>query len=334
MTESDTSLLGSKRPLERTRIEDDMGYLTEWHGKAIVDWEPKAGAILNGSTGYRVSYEWENGSDWLDCFAKFLESPHIESVTMLIVGNWLPDNDNKINDVLQSVVAARDRLPNLTAIFMGDLSSMDSEISWIVQTDMSPLFLAYPKLEHFGTRGSGTGLSFGSLKHDCLKSLTIETGGLQMSVLDEVIQADLPNLTHLELYFGTVNYGSQITLESVQPFLQRGHEIFPNLTYLGLRNCEFVDDLAVSITQNGGRPVLQNIEVLDLSLGTLGDIGVEELASCVSIQKLKKLDIHYHFASEASIAKLQTLEIEVDTSDMQNPLAYSDVDTRFVAVSE
>jgi hypothetical protein len=79
---------------------------------------------------------------------------------------------------------------------------------WIQQCDVSPLFAAYPRLEHFCVRGAD-GLSFGALRHDRLKSLIIQSGGLGANVVREVA-ADAPELEHLELWLGDENYGAAI----------------------------------------------------------------------------------------------------------------------------
>ena len=39
---------------------------------------------------------------------------------------------------MEALVSARDKLPNARAIFLGDIT-MEGEISWIEQTDVSPV---------------------------------------------------------------------------------------------------------------------------------------------------------------------------------------------------
>jgi hypothetical protein len=109
-------------------------------------------------------------------------------------------------------VAARDHLPNLTAIFLGDIIIEENEISWINQSDVSPLFTAYPALEHFRVRG-GNGLIVGSIRHERLKSLIIESGGLPAQVVRDVAAATLPALEHLELWLGTEEYGGDAPID-------------------------------------------------------------------------------------------------------------------------
>ena len=100
--------------------------------------------------------------------------------------------------VVAALVAAREKLPKLRVLFMGDIISEENEVSWIEQTDVSPLLEAYPELEYFGVRG-GNGLRLGDIRHEHLRSLVIEAGGLAREVVLDVLRADLPSLEHLEL---------------------------------------------------------------------------------------------------------------------------------------
>jgi hypothetical protein len=304
-----------------------------WQNKTVVDWTTESTAALNGDTAYRLRLNWDDSANtrWTDLFAQFLAQPGTNEVTALIVGAWgaIVDNSETVEEVVAAVAGAREKLPNLTALFIGDIAQEESEISWIAQTDVSPLLNAYPKLEHFGIRG-GQGLSLGIPNHDHLKSLVVESGGLAVAVIEEIYAAKLPALEYLEFYTGDENYGGDSELEDITPFLTDGPEKWPNLTYLGIRDCEYADDVAGAIAADGGAPILKQLKTLDLSLGTLGTEGVEALAACPSITNLKKIDIHHHYASDESVAKLTALGIEVDASEKED----EDDDDRYVAVSE
>src|SRR5260370_17287755 len=78
--------------------------------------------------------------------------------------------------VVEALAAAREKLPKLRVLFMGDIIREENEVSWIEQTDVSPLLEAYPELEYFGVRG-GNGLHLGDIRHEHLRSLVIETCG-------------------------------------------------------------------------------------------------------------------------------------------------------------
>jgi hypothetical protein len=206
--------------------------------------------------------------------------------------------------------------------------SDENEISWIQQSDVSPLFKAYPGLEHFRVRGN-EGLTLGPIRHEKLKSLVVETGGLSVSVLRDIAASSLPALEHLELWLGDEGYGWDGTVEDLRPFLQGG--LFPKLKYLGLRDSEIADEIAVAVAV---APILGQIETLDLSLGTLGDMGAEALFDSPAIKSLRKLDLHHHFISPVMEARFAALGIEVDVSDRQKADDYDGESFRYVAVSE
>lgn len=267
----------------------------------------------------RVKLEYDEGKTWAEKFQKLLELPNSKDLTALVIGSWDAENmfDVGSEPVVEALVAARDQLPNLTAIFLGDVIYEECEVSWIHQSDLSPIFNAYPKLEFFAVRGSND-LTLGLLKSEHLKHLVIQTGGLDVRVVREVLNAELPNLEHLELYLGTDNYGANTQIDDLAPLL-RG-ELFPKLTYLGLRNSDLSDVLAGVLVN---APILERIKILDLSLGTLTDEGAKVFSSSEKLGTLEKLDIHHHFITEEALgvlkAHLRKLKIKIDASDAQDP---------------
>jgi Leucine Rich repeat len=312
-----------------------MGFyenLETWQGLPVVDWTAPCGT-LQPSSAYRLRIDWDDKTTWVDRFAEFLEQPGVSTITALVVGNWGTDDHGNLSIIVELITGARERLPALTALFLGDITSEECEVSWIPLADVSPLFHAYPKLEHFAVRGGmndNQDLTLGVLKHAHLKSLSVQTGGLNASIVEEVSIAELPELEFLELYLGTESYGGTVTPADLHTILTQGHEKWPKLRTLGLCDYDRADALAIALTAEGGVPVLAHLQTLNLSLGTLGDEGVEALAACPAIAKLAKLDIHHHYASPESVAKLMALGIEIDASDVQTEDGYG----RYVAVSE
>jgi len=303
--------------------------ITEFAGKSVVSWDAESSVEAFDGKIVRISIDWdeyEEGLKWVDKFAAYLDHPASAKATGLVVGGWdgLSEMAGDANLVVEAIVSARERLTDLTAIYFADVISEECEISWIELTDLSPIFAAYPALEYFVVRG-GPGLSLGAPRLPALRSLIVETGGLNGEVVREVSRASLPALEHLELWLGTQRYGSTVTVEDLEPILSGS--LFPNLKYLGLRDSDIADAVA-AVAANA--PILERIDTLDLSMGTLGDEGAEALLASPLVMQLKKLDIHHHYCTDAIMARLEALDIEVDVSEREDESEYG----RYVAVGE
>ena len=187
---------------------------------------------------------------------------------------------------------------------------------------------ALPALEELRIRG-GEGLSLGQISHQCLRTLVIQTGGLPVSVLHEIAAADLPQLEHLQLWLGEDNYGWDGSAEDIKGLIEPGK--FPRLTYLGLCNSEIANDIAMVVAQ---APLLEQLSILDLSMGSLGDQGAHALAESELVKTLVLLDISHHYVSDEGLAALNKLGIQVNATHRQKEDADDDEVYRYIAVSE
>jgi hypothetical protein len=304
----------------------------ESFGLPVTEWRPGVPLDDPSGTAYRLALEYdeaEAGETWERRFSDFLSQPGSGSVTSIVVGVWgdtSPLGDS--SSVVKSLSEAAGKLPALSALFIGDIISEEFEISWIEQSDMSPLFIAYPELEHFRVRG-GNKLRFGPLNHSRLRSLIVESGGLDVSVVRDITSSTLPELEHLELWLGSDSYGANAEMVDLAPILSG--KVFPKLRSLGLRDSELSDAIAAAVAHS---PLLERLRVLDLSLGTLSDDGAAALLASPGIKNLEFLDLHYHFCSDEMMAKLLRLDAKVDISDQQEPDEYEGESTRYVAVGE
>ena len=304
--------------------------LTEFAGKKVEDWDPEAGIGDPQKTVYRVRVSYDDEDEtWTDRFQSFLDDPRASQVDALVVGMWATDDSAATSEeVVEAIVSARDKLKNLRAIMLGDIVSEENEISWIQQSDLSPLFDAFPKLEHLTVRGGGN-LSFGTPRHTALRELIVQAGGLPPSVLHEIAQADFPNLEHLELWLGEPNYGGDATVEDLAPLLKGVR--FPKLKYLGLKNSMIQDEIAGVVAL---APVTERLEVLDLSMGTLGDEGAQALLASPAVRKLKKLDLHHHYISVPVANRLAELGPEVNLDDREEPDEWGGELHRYIEIGE
>lgn len=304
----------------------------EFAGRPVQDWDAETGIADPVGVAYRLSLSYdeaEEGDDIETKVAAFLADPAAPKVEALVIGTWITDDSSAPSTpIVEALAAARDRLAALRFLFFGDITSEQNEISWIVQSDLSPLLEAYPNLNHLTVRG-GMELALGTPRHAKLRELIIQAGGLPPSVIHEVASAELPALEHLELWLGEPNYGGDATVEDLAALLKG--ERFPRLKYLGLKNSMISDEIAAVVAL---APITQRLDVLDLSMGTLGDDGAKALLGSPAIRRLKKLDIHHHYVSDELVNALNALGIEVDASEREEPDKWGGEEQRYISVGE
>jgi hypothetical protein len=277
---------------------------------------------------------YDADEDWELAFARFCETVDAHRVRALIVGAWQDAYDSGSSSVIAALVAAKDRLPALRALFVGDMVMEECEISWINQADVSPLLAAFPNLEEFGVRG-GTGLGFTALNHASLRRLTMETGGLPAEVVRGVSASDLPALEHLDLWLGTPDYGGDSEVSDLEGILSGAR--LPRLRELALRNSEMQDAVAAAVA---AAPVVARLDVLDLSMGVLTDDGAAALLAGQPLTHLKKLDLHHHYLSDPIQERVrQTLEtagveVDLDRDDADESEEDDGTVWRYVSVGE
>ncbi|MGW1777805.1 STM4015 family protein [Streptomyces sp. NPDC002143] len=271
---------------------------------------------------------------WTEVFARFCAAVDTTRVKALIVGAWEEAYEEDPSEIIEALSAARERFPALRALFLGDMVGEECEISWINQTDVTPLLAAFPELEEFGVRG-GSGLGFTALSHGALRRLVVETGGLPVEVVRGVGGSDLPALVRLDLWLGTPDYGGDSEPADLEPILSGAR--LPSLRHLALRNSEMQDAVAAAVA---AAPVVARLETLDLSMGVLTDEGAAALLGGQPLSHLKKLDLHHHYLSEPLMQRLrQTLEPAGVEVDLGRGDAEEDADDdgtvwRYVAVGE
>ncbi len=271
--------------------------------------------------------DYEGSGELERHLGELVEQEWAGQITALVIGPWGSAYDTSAP--IDKIVALAPRLPALDALFLGEMTFEECEISWIQHSDVTPLLEAFPRLQTLTVRGS-EGLSLKAMRHESLRSLTIESGGLPADVVRSVADCELPHLRHLELWMGTDNYGGDATVEDLAPILAGGR--FPALKSLGLRNAEIADMIAAALAS---APIVARLEVLDLSMGMLADAGATALLAGQPLTHLRKLDLHHHFITEPVqarlVAELSEAGVELDLSEAGDP---DDEDERYIAVSE
>ncbi|WP_288379017.1 STM4015 family protein [uncultured Massilia sp.] len=278
-----------------------------------------------GQHVYRLALEYDDSRKMTDLIDEFLGKIDPAQLDALVIGMWAEPYEAGADELIATLVARAPALTGLRALFIGDMTYEECEISWIVQGDYAPLLNAFPQLEVLRIRGAN-GLSFAPFTHPALRSFTIESGGLPDSVAEALAGSSMPQLAHLELWLGTEDYGFS---GDVALYRRVADALWtPSLTYLGLRNSEIADDLAQWLA--GHEPIRQ-LDTLDLSLGTISDVGARALIDSPHVRALRRLDLSHHYISEALQTELNSLPCQVVLDDAQDE---DGEDFRYVAVGE
>jgi hypothetical protein len=299
-----------------------VDYAEKFVGLPIVDYR-HGDKITRGDCVFRLAQETydaeESQRELLDGFLAQVDTKTLEA---LVIGPWNEASSQGPQDYFQGLI--EHRLPALRALFVGDMTYEDCEMSWIIQTDYAPLLAAYPKLEVLRIRGTNE-LKLPQLSLPNLRELAIESGGLPSEIVRTIGESTLPALKKLELWLGDEGYGFDGDLSTYKELLAK---IQPQrLEYLGLRNSEISDQLAGYLAQQSW---LGSLHTLDLSMGTLGDDGAKALLASQFVQGLKVLDVRHHYISEPVVEQLEALPLTLEIDEAEE----ADDGDRYVQVSE
>ncbi|MBD1920740.1 STM4015 family protein [Microcoleus sp. FACHB-831] len=296
------------------RLEAAIGdRASKFANRRVKHFSPQTGITNPFGIAYFLGSDWNETEDITIKLERLVQDSQAGQVEALVFGMWngnvAVDGSSKI--LVDALVAAKKRLANLKAVFIGDIPQEESEISWIQQSDISPILEAYPNLEVLQVRG-GEGLAFSPVKHENLEALIVETGGLSRETVTQICALDLPALEHLELWLGSDGYGGNSSIEDIMPIISG--ELFPHLTYLGLRNSTYSDEIALWIARS---PLMEHLKVLDLSMGTLSDNGALALLNCPAVNRLDILNVADNFLSEETVEWLSELDIQAIANDQK-----------------
>ncbi|WP_433226677.1 STM4015 family protein [Actinomadura formosensis] len=279
---------------------------------------------------HRIQDNGAWGAEVPENFELFLRTVDTARVTHLVIGFWGFDTEEF--DPVGRLVEAAGRFPDLRAVFLGDIRDWDLHISWIRHSDVSPLFAAFPGLEHVGIRG-GDGLRLEPMRAPRLRTLRFEAARLPEEVVGAVAASDLPGLERLDMWLGQYLMDAPPLDELAGIWTG---ERLPALRRLGLENADCADEIAEALA---GAPVVARLESLSLAMGTLTDRGAEALLSGQPLTHLKELDLHHHFLSEEMTARVRagTPGVQVNLDEGQGPPRRSrgrfDI-TTYIAVAE
>lgn len=287
---------------------------------------------------FTLSYEDEEdrGLTLIDLFKEYFKNNEICKYEHLIIGAWEECFEESPKEAIDFMIENKNLFPNLKNLFVGNMDYERCEVSWITLCDLGQVLNTF-ELEEFKVKGS-VDLRLKDVKSDSLKSLSFINGGLGSDVLEDVKNAKLKNLTKLDMYLGVEDYGFDGSIEDIKPFMDKN--LFPNLKYLGLKNSEIQDEICEAVLESN---ILEQLEVLDMSLGILTDKSGELILKNIDkLKHLKKFDIHFNYIKKSLLEELRVefentnVEFLCDTSKAQEYIdeANDDYDYRFPYMTE
>ncbi len=303
-------------------------HATTFADRQVVNFEAEMDIINPQATAYALRASYSRQYNIKQQITELLTNPKVNEIEALVLGFIDYDSNTLIANCF--LIDNVEKFVNLKALFLGDIEDSEMMISSIYQNDVSPILRLYPNLEVFHIRG--TGIKFNEiLHHDKLKVLRIESGGLNQSAIIGLNGLELPALEYLELWLGRNEYGGDSSIDDLIPIISG--DKFPKLRYLGIRNCEYADDIAFELAKS---PILEQLIDLDLSMSTLGDDGLAALLNCPAINDLDILNVSQNWISKNFIETiLPTLELKCQII-IDNQQCYEPVDRseRYCVVAE
>ena len=176
-------------------------------GKPIRHWSPGDPAPADAGVAWRLAFDHDDDTSMVERLEQFLQAADPAGVTALVFGDWEDSYDAPPEAVLDLLCRRAADLPALRALFVGDMTYEECEISWIKQADYTWVLEAFPALQVLRIGGSDGLVLPADAAHAQLRELVIECGGLPKSVLERLAGARLPALERLELWVGTDEYG-------------------------------------------------------------------------------------------------------------------------------
>ena len=155
--------------IHKDEIQRNLGTFV---GQRVLDYDPEKPA--RSDVAYRFRGDYETNAV-LEHLAHFAATEAAGQCSALVIGAWQGgDSSTDSSEVIAALVQHKASFPRLIALYLGDITYEENEMSWIQQSDLSPLLEAYPQLQLLRTRG-GEGLAISRPQHGNLRALAMET---------------------------------------------------------------------------------------------------------------------------------------------------------------
>ena len=257
----------------------------------------------------------------IETFLNFRSDPNIGKIEGLAIGA-------NVTDYVTRLISAKNKLKNLKRLIIGNKLIDGEEELDIVECrypdsftnkkrgyfkqniNLNRILSSFPSLELLILRGK-ISVTDGELEHQNLKILMIEGLGVSDKTLEDLFRVKLPLLSRLDIWIGTRywRWGNRRDFDDEPDEMNKSIfaplfscQIYPKLIHLALIDADFTDEIAYEIAASD---ILKNLEVLDLSRGSLTDEGADILINSKYINHLKTLDLSGHYCSMRTVKNVR-----------------------------
>ena len=254
--------------------------------KQVINFEPDLDIVAPKENAYAIRvFPGIGAISYEDKLLSLIEKPNSNQIEALVFGTAHYGKWIKPFDFLMTFY---DDLPNLEAIFLGDFNQEDMRVALLAgfsEGNLSQILSKYSQLQLLQIR-YGSGYIFTEYRHEKLKALRIEISYGAYECLTGINKLDLPSLEYLELWIDAPASKNNLLMNELNQLFWRSK--FPKLKYLGIKNCQFADDVAIGIAK---APLMERLIELDLSLGNVSSKGLSALLSSNFINELDVLNV-------------------------------------------
>jgi uncharacterized protein (TIGR02996 family) len=266
--------------------------------------------------------EFEGELDQL--YDMLVGQPSGKFLVELRVGMNRTSYDNDQQPLIDAMVKKPPRA--LRVLHIGDFEPPEEcEVSWYNIGKLGKLWKVIPQLRHLILHGGSWTL--GDLELPEVRRVELKTGGLSKASGDAIAKAKIPKVEHLEIWYGTDDYGGGCGPAQVTALLARTD--LPALRWLGLKNADFGDEICKVV---GKGKLVKQLTHLDLSMSVLTDDGARALAAHKdALAHLQELNVSDTYVTDEGVKLLKGCAKKVVADDLRDD---EDPEYRFVSVGE